>query len=149
SSAFDIDWSRHLVLRYLGEDRAAAAVLQENLVNWTRMKGDGHEFVRFMKAFQDLDRGHLEPARRVLDELWRRRRDLDPLICTLDTGKAYVEALTWSGAYEQALAVAQGVLDYAEFRREHGDYSEKHYDVAVSRDVMALLLANPPEASRG
>src|SRR5262249_40863537 len=112
-------------------------------------KGDRHEFVRFMKAFQDLDRGQLEPARQALEDLWRRRRDLHSLICTLDTGKAYVEALTWSGAHEQALEVAKGVLDYAAFQRRPGDYSEKPYDVAVSRDVMALLLAIPPEASRG
>jgi hypothetical protein len=65
------------------------------------------------------------------------------MMCPVDTGRAYAESLAWGGDYGRAIEIARGVLAYAEDRMAHGTFTEKHYHVAVARDLLAALLAAP------
>jgi serine/threonine protein kinase/tetratricopeptide (TPR) repeat protein len=138
-----------LLLRYLGEHHAAEADVETLIERWTRIKNEVHDYVLFPKGMAALDRGDLQTAESYLAEQWRRgleRIRPNPL-CMLDTGKAYSECLAWSGDHDGAIKIAEGVLSDTKRRMDKGDYTEKHYLVAVTRDLVAVMLANLPETS--
>jgi tetratricopeptide (TPR) repeat protein len=147
AQTFACEVSPWLLLRYLGEDRLAAVELDVLLEKWTRLKGEGNDYVKYIRGMQALDRGEdLATARRCLGDLWWRRKGLWPPICPLDTGRTFAESLAWSGEYDQAIEVAKGVLAHTEGPPNPPDgYTEQHYFVAVSRDLMAAMLAVPRE----
>ena len=136
-----------LLLRYLGEYREAIAAQRTMLEKWSKVKGEGHDYVLVKRGILALDQGELETARHYLAEQWRRGNSRPAPLCKLDTGKAYAEALAWSGDHEGAIQIAEGVLADTKRRMDRGDYTEKHYLVAVTRDLVAAMLANLPRTS--